>query len=353
MSQFSTLTFVILHFLLAGGIARAERTCWDTVDEERARYCRGVSADEIIHLRDRRVPEIDARLSMLPGLLPAATARQEAALARHSLQVQALGHLRGRLLEVDSFRALVERQRRGMEELRNGLGWLRGLPEAALPELLASLRHFLAEREELLDEELARREAELRDAPPARRRELEFSLAMLRELKTLQASHSGSATELLRRPLSKELLEAGISPFARALLAAALDADQANRRALSDLEYVEATVSGLAAQLRYVGERQAEASAQLQAQAAAAEAALKEARALLDAATSGLAALHAEREALRAEREGIPGRINHLRWMHSTGCDQAHRKTVCKEVVDPSDRCRGRLCFVPAARRPQ
>lgn len=354
MSRFSCFAFLLVSFLQHAGPAQAG--CRDEPDPVLVPYCRGIASDTIIFLRDRRGPEIEARLSVLPGLIAAATSRQEASLSEHSQKLQAHGYLRGRLAELEGFRALVEKQRKGMEELRTGLSWLRGLPESALPELLASLRHFLAEREELLDQELARREEELKAAPPARQRELEFALAMLRELKTLQASHPGSAADLLRRPLSKEYLEASISPFARALLAAALEADQAHRRAIGDLEFVEGTASRLAAQLRYEGERQAEAIAQLGAQVASSGASLAEAKGRMDGATSGLAALHAEREALRREREEIPGKVRHHDWMHAVGCARAHRRTVCEPDKDPNDWRPGcRRCFFNSftVRRPQ
>jgi len=262
----------------------AVASCYSETDHELARYCRGMSADEIIHLRDRRRPQIEARLGMIPGL-------------------------------VGNAAELLKASETEKAEKLEGHGFLRQM--------------------------------EPRRALPADRLALEFALAALQELKALRVSHPGSAEDIIRKPLSKESLEADFAPFARALFAAALDADVANNRVTGDLQFVEVTASRLHSSLSSEREQQREARHRLAALAEQSAITLKEAQGRYNAAAQRLEGLHTEREALRAEREGIPGKVKHLDWMHSTGCDQAHKKTVCPPAPRDNDetRCRGRGCW--------
>jgi predicted nuclease with TOPRIM domain len=320
--KLSTLTLAFQAPLAHAG-------CYTVEDEPSARYCRGVSADTIIHLRDHKIHSLRARLQVIPEEIKRVEAQLVPVRAEKDALTHRRGYLEGELQQMARITDLAQEALEGWKKVREEIGLLQALPENILPRVLAELRIYLKSNEDKLDALAAALDKQAVNATPKQKEALELTRMALQELKVFKKGRKKTKNGTKDPSFMRDVENSQISPFARVLLLSAEEAEAFQGRAMAILQLLERTASE---QLDRIEMKLEEARAAEQAR----NGFLNEIITKLTACSERIASLEGSRAALaqeevdsRNEIAGIPDRIRHLIWMQDVGCGQAHRRTVC------------------------
>lgn len=322
--------------------------CFLVPDGDAINVCKGATSEEIAYIRDRRGAEINVQLSMIDSRVEAEEKR--IASVRHERETMRFGYgkLKGAYAQSEKESQLKKKINGGLLEIKANIERLRKLPEQAVPLLLLELRHFMKESEQALDQHIESLRERLASAGPEQASQLQFSIEILLDLKSVKKEPAEKSDEIFRNPISPESLETNLSPMARVLFRAVADLEIFNKDALSSLAIIEIMTNKLLQELSFdLKKSQAFRSRNAQEQRSTYDK-LEELRKTIESMEKNKNEIRNSRAVLMAELAGIPDKIRGLEMKQATGCAWIYRqsKTVCHAPnntpvkPDPSDRVR-------------
>lgn len=231
-----SLLWVVL-FALVSGPARADMV--QICDQPRLRACFDEWNSVIIAMRDHRVPELQARKTLLPTMVQSCSAQLADANTR---LLEASNRFSGRDGAVRAYELALSPLREAvgkLQEQRALFDEMRPLIEKVTPALMIDLRQFLTAHESALEAQIALLIDEIERTPedsPARD-SLSFQLEALVDLKALRIATGGSEglTRMLGAPWDSEDGRIGLellSPLSRALILSAGDMNRSYGKGL-------------------------------------------------------------------------------------------------------------------------